>query len=74
MRLSPEQLDFIRRHGITRCPPSPQLEMPWRSTRDMFATERDIILNFSQYQPVQFHPSIKIREARRRNSTETPGG
>lgn len=52
MHPTPEQIEFIRRHGITHCLPSPQIEMPWRSSRHYLATERDIILNFAQFEPM----------------------
>lgn len=29
MKTTPEQLDFIRQHGITRCPPSPEIRPYW---------------------------------------------
>lgn len=33
MKITQDQLDFIRRHGITRCPPTPIVPMYWGSRR-----------------------------------------
>ena len=41
--LTPEQLEFIRRHGITRCPPGASLPMNWHRADDPRATEAEVV-------------------------------
>ena len=38
-----EQLDFIRTHGVTHCPPGPTFDVSWRSASSSKATEIDIL-------------------------------
>jgi hypothetical protein len=33
MTASPAQIDFIRKHGITHCPPGPEIAMVWGTMR-----------------------------------------
>lgn len=33
MNLTPEQIEFIRRHGLTRCPAGPTFDVCWESHR-----------------------------------------
>jgi len=59
MRPTAEQIEFIRRHGISHCPPSATVEMPWRSSRDESATERDIIVDLAQVDLIDFNYFVR---------------
>jgi hypothetical protein len=41
--LAPEQLEFIRRRGITRCPPGASVPMVWHRADDPRATEAEVV-------------------------------
>ena len=50
MNATQEQLEFIRRHGITRCPPAPAFRVFWGTRRFVKgqppeATEADLLVS-----------------------------
>ena len=45
MATTAEQLNWIRAHGITRCPPAPIFPMPWHRRRDWRSTEGEHLID-----------------------------
>jgi hypothetical protein len=63
---TPEQAEFIRAHGITRCPQGPQFDMPWHKRASVRATERELLASFGQLSPIpDLLPNPEQRERRR---------
>lgn len=46
--MTPDQVEWIRQHGITKCPPGPVIPMEWHDHRSPQATERDRLLSMTR--------------------------
>jgi hypothetical protein len=68
-----EQLEFIRVHGVTHCPPGSTFDVSWRSASSSAATERDILNGMRSGSGVRAFGTVNLCECRTRSHTAEPG-
>ena len=50
--MTQDQMEFAKRHGITRVPPKPTVEMRWHGKNDAQLTEAEMISECARYVPI----------------------
>lgn len=79
MNMTPEQLEFVRKHGITICPPGPVVNIQWwggpARANKWGITEQQRIALFALSRERQFLPgeSSEVTTKRRKQKSNRKG-